>query len=265
MFWVYIRTVIFISFLAFLFISESTVRAEPVDSDNDGLTDDEEIRIYQTDPYNPDTDGDGIPDGVEIKNGYSPLTALRKKLTDLDTDHDGLSDALEIALGTDLSVADTDIDGIKDGDEVFGGSNPLVGEGNRDVKRHAEVDLTTQQLSYYMNDVKIGSMPVSSGKLQTPTPLGEFSVLRKVPIVHYIGPGYNLPNTKWNLEFKRSYYLHGAYWHNQFGIRPMSHGCVNISYKDVVKLYSFLDVGDKVYIKGKTPTGIVKLSAVETP
>jgi lipoprotein-anchoring transpeptidase ErfK/SrfK len=55
------------------------------------------------------------------------------------------------------------------------------------------------------------------------------------------------------LGFKPSYYLHGAYWHNQFGIRPMSHGCVNIAYKDVEKLYAFMDVGDKVVISGKTP------------
>lgn len=104
-------------------------------------------------------------------------------------------------------------------------------------------------------------MPVSSGKLSTPTPLGEFEIMRKVPVVHYKGVDYDLPNTKWNLEFKRTYYLHGAYWHNQFGIRPMSHGCVNIAYKDVEKLYTFLDVGDKVKIVGKTPSYVKKVAA----
>jgi hypothetical protein len=43
-----------------------------VDSDNDGLTDWEEINIYFTDPDNPDTDGDGFLDGDEVKNGYNP-------------------------------------------------------------------------------------------------------------------------------------------------------------------------------------------------
>ncbi|WP_282117741.1 gliding motility-associated C-terminal domain-containing protein [Maribacter aquivivus] len=49
---------------------------EPLDndSDNDGLPDEEEIRIG-TDPNNPDTDGDGIMDGQEIADGTDPLDA----------------------------------------------------------------------------------------------------------------------------------------------------------------------------------------------
>jgi hypothetical protein len=43
-----------------------------LDSDSDGL-DDEEEKIYGTDPKNPDTDGDGYQDGQEVKSGYNPL------------------------------------------------------------------------------------------------------------------------------------------------------------------------------------------------
>lgn len=42
------------------------------DSDGDGLTDFAEINIYNTDPNNPDTDGDGYLDGEEVKNGFNP-------------------------------------------------------------------------------------------------------------------------------------------------------------------------------------------------
>lgn len=41
------------------------------DLDNDGLTNDQE-RLYKTDPLNPDTDGDGYKDGVEVATGYDP-------------------------------------------------------------------------------------------------------------------------------------------------------------------------------------------------
>ena len=54
-----------------------------VDSDGDGLTDQEEIRIG-TDPKNPDTDGDGYLDGDEIKNGFDPLKASQGKGTKSD-------------------------------------------------------------------------------------------------------------------------------------------------------------------------------------
>ena len=43
----------------------------------------------------------------------------------IDTDHDGLSDAEELRLGTDPNVADTDGDGFSDGEEVKAGFDPL--------------------------------------------------------------------------------------------------------------------------------------------
>lgn len=44
------------------------------DTDKDGLKDWEEF-LYQTDERNPDTDGDGSSDGLEVQKGYDPLIA----------------------------------------------------------------------------------------------------------------------------------------------------------------------------------------------
>lgn len=41
------------------------------DSDYDGLTDEQEKK-YKTNPNDADTDEDGYPDGLEVKNGYDP-------------------------------------------------------------------------------------------------------------------------------------------------------------------------------------------------
>lgn len=114
------------------------------------------------------------------------------------------------------------------------------------------VDLQAQRLSYYQDQILVGTMLISSGMPNTPTPRGTFSVLKKIPIVRYRGVNrdgsiYDYPNTKWNLRFFPSYYLHGAYWHNAFGT-PRSHGCVNISYKDVEALYNWADAGTPVII-----------------
>ncbi|MFH1412685.1 MAG: hypothetical protein ABIG10_01505 [bacterium] len=43
-----------------------------VDSDDDGLSDKEEIEFYNTNPLDPDTDGDTYLDGQEVRGGYNP-------------------------------------------------------------------------------------------------------------------------------------------------------------------------------------------------
>jgi hypothetical protein len=68
-----------------------------VDTDGDGLSDEEEAAIG-TDPTNPDTDGDGLSDGVEVALGTDPL--------DPDTDGDGIDDGTEVLQMTDPLVAD---------------------------------------------------------------------------------------------------------------------------------------------------------------
>jgi hypothetical protein len=43
------------------------------DTDADGLSDEDEVLIYHTDPDNADTDGDGHTDGQEVMAGTNPL------------------------------------------------------------------------------------------------------------------------------------------------------------------------------------------------
>lgn len=71
------------------------------DSDQDGLTNDLEIAAG-TDPRLPDTDGDGLADGVETGTGIfvGPGDTGTAPL-DPDTDNDGAGDGLEVQVGTD--------------------------------------------------------------------------------------------------------------------------------------------------------------------
>jgi len=82
------------------------------DSDNDGLTDNDELTIYFTNPDNNDTDNDGLLDGKEV-NIYDT------NATNPDTDYDGLKDGDEIFIyDTNVTNPDTDGDTLSDGDEV---------------------------------------------------------------------------------------------------------------------------------------------------
>jgi hypothetical protein len=117
----------------------------PVDTDKDGLTDHDEIELFKTnpnlneardhdgdglktyqelvmyvgmDPYNPDTDGDGLSDKLELLHGCDYLEA--------DTDGDGLADGSEVLVyGTDPGSADSDGDGYSDALEITEGTDPL--------------------------------------------------------------------------------------------------------------------------------------------
>ncbi len=69
------------------------------DTDGDGVSDGDEVKIHFTDPLNPDTDGDGLSDGDEVNLYHTnPLLA--------DSDGDGYSDAVEISEGTDPNDED---------------------------------------------------------------------------------------------------------------------------------------------------------------
>ncbi|WP_132061027.1 hypothetical protein [Halorussus amylolyticus] len=57
-----------------------------------------DTQSVQTDPYDADTDGDGIPDGKEVEFGTNPAAT--------DTDGDGIADSEELAEGTDPTIHD---------------------------------------------------------------------------------------------------------------------------------------------------------------
>ena len=130
--------------LCLVALSTLITSIQVVDRDGDGLRDSVEKRV-NTNPLNPDSDGDDFPDGAE----YSYWAARSAKehraelsptgdvdndgvsnILDYDSDNDGLSDGQEIKLGTDPANPDTDHDGLLDGEEVNGGTDPLNPDSN---------------------------------------------------------------------------------------------------------------------------------------
>ena len=91
----------------------------------DGITDWQAARLDEE----VDSDNDGISDADEISQGTDVLRA--------DSDGDGLSDGDELALGTDIWNADSDGDGVLDGVEVH---------QSRTDPRRAEFDGTVEKV-----------------------------------------------------------------------------------------------------------------------
>jgi streptogramin lyase len=110
------------------------------DADNDGLPNGEEIgscpsATGPTDRLDRDTDDDLILDGVECLFGSDPTDASSypPRSPSGDHDRDGLSDAVELAIGSNPNMSDTDGDRIGDGAEFKSyGSSPVVGNSDGD-------------------------------------------------------------------------------------------------------------------------------------
>lgn len=99
------------------------------DDDGDGLSNAEEA-LLGTEPGMEDTDGDGLTDRYEIRNGFD---ATKDGDDVADTDGDGLTNLEEVTAGTLPRNEDSDGDGLSDGDEVnTHGSNPLLIDSDSD-------------------------------------------------------------------------------------------------------------------------------------
>jgi len=106
------------------------------------------------DACNPDVDGDGLPDAIELSiplgigpggffHGSCPGATANSDSTKLDTDSDGFIDGAECRLGTDpvdpashpltnYGLLDADHDGLPDALEVTLGTNPLNPDSDGD-------------------------------------------------------------------------------------------------------------------------------------
>ena len=107
------------------------------DTDGDRLQDGEEVRTLVTDPLNKDTDGDNLGDGEEVLN-------LKTDPNKADTDGDSLTDGEEVSTyKTDPLKVDTDGDNLNDGDEISQyQTNPLLEDTDGDnLKDGAEVNV----------------------------------------------------------------------------------------------------------------------------
>lgn len=76
------------------------------DSDKDGISDYDEIHLYQTNPFTADTDGDGFIDGAEIAQGFNPNDSRSQSVIAYESPQDSgfvREDILKVASVSSLS------------------------------------------------------------------------------------------------------------------------------------------------------------------
>ena len=174
-----------------------------VDTDRDGLTDNDEQNIYGTNPINADTDNDGLSDGEEV-----------------------------LSFGTDPINADTDGDGFSDGDELAANSDPLDrNETPNDppptqqfAMEFGEVEITDQWTRVSFESAYSNPVVVANG----------LSYNGRSPSVVRIR---NITNTGFQIRVQEWDYLDGSHLAEQVGYMVMEAGSHTLNGAKIVAGY----------------------------
>lgn len=109
--------------------------------------------------------------------------------------------------------------------------------------------------TYAINNTTVErTMLVSTGQPGMPTHKGHFTIRSKAKLITMKGCNAkvgcwvvpNVPNAQFFTDDGEA--LHGTYWHNQFGIANLSHGCVNLTLADAAWLFDWTAVGTDVVV-----------------
>ena len=126
-----------------------------------------------------------------------------------------------------------------------------------EVKRVLVVSLEDRKLALVEDGQVKKVYSVAVGKPSTPSPVGTFTIERRVvnPVYHHSGktvqPGPNNPvGTRWMGLSIRGYGIHGTNAPKSIG-KAASHGCIRMAKADLEELYRMVAVGDTVELVGE--------------
>jgi lipoprotein-anchoring transpeptidase ErfK/SrfK len=142
--------------------------------------------------------------------------------------------------------------GSAEGARIFTATGKVFVVRCPDVPR-IEVNLTTQTLYAYEGNTLISTSRVATGKDGFLTPTGRFRIMTKEGTIRMAacsgGECWDVPNVPHSMLFREGgYYIHGAYWHNNFGIARTSHGCINLPLDYAAWLFSWARIGTEVWV-----------------
>jgi len=104
--------------------------------------------------------------------------------------------------------------------------------------KHVETDLSRQVLVLAKNGKPVKTYHTSSGKASTPTVLGSFRFYRKDAGTNGVGMVHSN-------YFIGGYAIHG---YHSVPTYPASHGCLRVPIPDAWNIYSWIDIGDRIFV-----------------
>jgi lipoprotein-anchoring transpeptidase ErfK/SrfK len=130
------------------------------------------------------------------------------------------------------------------------------------AKREIVVSLEDRKLALVENGQVVRIYPVAVGKSSTPSPVGSFTIARRVENPTYQHDGKTVPpgpgnpvGTRWMGLSDKAHKIHGGYGiHGTNEPRSIgkaaSHGCIRMAKADLEDLYRQVQVGDTVELIG---------------
>ncbi|WP_221566565.1 L,D-transpeptidase [Alkalihalobacillus sp. TS-13] len=104
-----------------------------------------------------------------------------------------------------------------------------------------DVNLAKHQLKLFNTRTLIKTYPIGVGKMLTPTPTGEYTIINKAP-----NPGGPY-GSMWMGLSRPHYGIHGTNDPSSIG-KDVSKGCIRMHNKDVNELSSIVPIGTNVWI-----------------
>ncbi len=132
-------------------------------------------------------------------------------------------------------------------------------------KRTVVVSIPDRKLAVLEDGDVIASFTVAVGAAESPSPTGEFQIVSRVANPTYYHPGTVIPSgkdnpvgTRWLGLSQKGYGIHGTNAPKSVG-HAASHGCIRLRNRDVERLFTMLQVGDVVQIRGERDDEIAQI------
>lgn len=149
--------------VAFFVSADDTGKNIFQDSDQDGLSNDEET-LYKTDPLNKDTDGDSYMDGVEVESGYDPLkpapgdklvteTGNTRTYTSSTTNEANLTDQVSEQIAGMVQGENLGQDGEVTFEDINQSVQSILDQSNQEIIL-PEVDMSTIKIKHLSKSLK---------------------------------------------------------------------------------------------------------------
>jgi lipoprotein-anchoring transpeptidase ErfK/SrfK len=133
------------------------------------------------------------------------------------------------------------------------------------LTRRILVSIPDRKLAVLENGIVVATFPVSVGAMGSPSPTGEFRVVRRLTNPAYYHPGVIVPagnnnplGPRWVGLDRPHYGIHGTNEPRSIG-KAASHGCIRMKNRDIQRFFDMVKVGDTVEIRGERDAEISQI------